>query len=158
MTMVKNGESKKLIGEFESKVVSGNRIALPVQLRKPLGTKCVIARGYEESLIIVPHDKWNDLVKPLETSSFFDRNIRDTLRFIVGSSFEVEFDKQGRFVVPQSLRSYSHIEFGSGVDEVVFIGLINWVEVWSKKLWQERVTFLEQNADAIAQELNTLQK
>jgi MraZ protein len=151
--MVKNGEQQKLAGEYEVKVVSGYRLAVPSSFKKIFQGKCVITKGYESSLILVKQDKWETLTQPLESQTFFDRNIRDTLRLLVGSSFELSLDAQGRFVIPQTLREYAEISQSS---EVVFVGLINWVEIWEKNLWKQRMKYIEDNADAIAQELTRI--
>lgn len=154
--MVKNGE-QKLAGEYEVKVVSGHRLAIPSSLRKIFKGECIVTKGYENCLILVTKEKWQNLTAPLESQSFFDRNIRDTLRFLVGSSFTVDLDSQGRFVIPHMLRQFSNIEYKQQSNsEVVFVGLINWVEIWDKKRWENRMKYVEQNADAIAQELQII--
>jgi DNA-binding transcriptional regulator/RsmH inhibitor MraZ len=41
-------------------------------------------------------------------------------------------------------------------DEVVFIGLVNWVEVWDKTKWEERLNYLKAHGEEIAQEINKM--
>lgn len=152
--MVKTGESAKLIGEYTGKVVAGHRIALPSYLRKKLGEKFVVTKGYEGCLLIVPEQSWEKLIAPMENRSFLDRNARESLRFLVGSAFEMSSDSQGRIVVPETLRKYADTVYSDRKEkEVVFVGLVNWVEVWEKSRWDERAAYLEENADGIAQEL-----
>jgi MraZ protein len=108
--------------------------------------------------LLVPTEKWSVILEPLQKSSFFDRNIRDTLRFLVGSSYTIDTDKQGRIVVPAMLREYSKIAHTQNdSSEVVFVGLVNWAEIWEKSLWEQRLAYVEDNADEIAQELKMLQ-
>jgi len=152
--MVKHGEPGKLIGEYVGKVVSGHRVAFPAPLRKILGTSFIVTKGYEGCLLVVPSNSWEKLVQPMDSRSFLDRNARDSLRFLVGSAFEVTGDSQGRVVLPETLRKYADMVFNEKRDtEVVFVGLISWIEVWEKSRWTERAAFLEENADGIAQEL-----
>lgn len=152
--MVKTGEATQLMGEYTGKVVAGHRVALPAQLRKMLGNSFVMTKGYEGCLLIVPTAAWDKLTNPMESRSFLDRNVRDSLRFLVGSAFQISCDQQGRVVVPESLRSYAKIAYTEKKEsEVVYVGLINWIEVWDKNAWDDRSTYLEDNADAIAQEL-----
>jgi len=152
--MVKHGEPGKLIGEYTGKVVSGHRVVFPSPLRKLLGNSFIVTKGYEGCLLVVPTNSWEKLVQPMESRSFLDRNARDSLRFLVGGAFDVTGDAQGRVVLPESLRTYADMVFNEKRDtEVVFVGLINWIEVWEKSRWNERAAFLEENADGIAQEL-----
>ena len=154
--MVKTGDTTKLIGEYSGKVVAGHRVALPAALRKILGNSFVMTKGYEGCILVVPSTSWEKLTEPMESRSFLDRNARETLRFLVGSAFEVSTDAQGRVVMPESLRKYAGTIYTDKKEtEVVFVGLVNWVEVWEKKRWEERSMYLEENADAIAQELIT---
>ena len=152
--MVKIGDKAKLIGEYSGKVVAGHRVALPAALRKLLGNSFVMTKGYEGCILVVPSASWEKLIEPMEARSFLDRNVRDSLRFLVGSAFEVTGDVQGRVVVPETLRNYAGTQYNEKHDcEVVFVGLVNWVEVWEKSRWEERNAYLEENADGIAQEL-----
>ncbi len=117
----------------------------------------MVTKGYEGCLLVVPSNSWEKLVQPMESRSFLDRNARDTLRFLVGSAFDVASDAQGRVVLPETLRKYADMVFTEKREtEVVFVGLINWVEVWEKSRWEERTAYLEENADGIAQELISL--
>lgn len=152
--MVKTGESAKLIGEYSGKVVAGHRVALPAVLRKVLGNSFIMTKGYEGCILIVPSTSWEKLIQPMESRSFLDHNARDTLRFLVGSAFEVATDAQGRVVMPETLRKYAGTLYSDRKDcEIVFVGLVNWIEVWEKSRWEERASFIEENADGIAQEL-----
>jgi MraZ protein len=156
--MVKSGEQAKLIGEYRGKIIAGHRVALPAQFRKQIGKEFIITKGYEGCLLIVPAASWNTLVEPMQSRSFLDRNVRDSLRFLVGSAFDMDADGQGRIVVPEALRLYSQIQFVEKKDaEVVFVGLVNWIEVWERSKWQARTAYLDDNADTIAQELLTIQ-
>lgn len=156
---MKHGDKAKLIGEYTGKVVSGHRIALPAALRKLLGNSFVMTKGYEGCILVVPSTSWERLIEPMESRSFLDRNVRDSLRFLVGSAFEVQGDVQGRVVVPESLREYAKTQYSDKRDtEVVFVGLVNWVEVWEKSKWEERNMYLEENADGIAQELISMKE
>lgn len=152
--MVKNGEQISLMGEYTNKIVSGHRIVLPSALRKGIGTSFIITKGYEGCILIVPKKAWTKLVSPMESRSFLDRNVRDSLRFLAGGAYSVSLDAQGRVVVPETLRTYSHIQFNDTVaKEVVFVGLMNWVEVWEGSKWNEHNAMITQNADQIAEKL-----
>jgi len=152
--MVKNGGYNSLMGEFSGKVINGHRIVIPSSLRKDIGKSFVITKGYDGCLLIVPQSAWEQLVAPMQSRSFLDSNVRDSLRFLVGSAYKSDSDTQGRVVVPESLRDYSSIRYNANKGkEVVFVGLLNWVEVWDKKEWDKKLNSLNSNAEDIAQRL-----
>ena len=140
-----------LIGEYNTKIGEKKRLSLPSKFKEELGNSLILTRGYEDALIIVNKDLWKTIASQVINGSFIDKNIRDTSRFLVGGAKEIELDSQGRFVIPQSL--FEHAQFSN---EVVFLGLYNWVEIWSKEKWQERVEYLKKNSDQIAQELSKM--
>ena len=145
-----------LIGEYRSKLGERKRISIPVQIRKKLGKQLIITRGYENSLVIVNKKMWERITKDIVDGSFIDKNTRDISRFLVGSASELTCDAQGRFVIPKALYEYS--ELGKKGEEVVFVGLVNWVEVWSKEKWEERIKYVSKNADKISKELTDATK
>lgn len=150
--MVKNGENNMpLIGEYQSKLVAGYRLVIPKNLRQSLDDQLIITKGYEGCLVLVTNDQWQNLIKDVKDTTFLNRAVRDTTRFLVGSASPIKTDKQGRFVLPHSLRDYADIS--PTHNKVVFLGLINWVEIWSYDKWNDHQEFIWQNSESIAQEL-----
>lgn len=142
-----------LIGEYISKVGEKKRVSLPSKFRDELGENLILTRGYEDALIIVNKNKWETIASEVINGSFIDKNIRDTSRFLVGGAKEIDLDSQGRFVIPKSL--YEHAQLN---EEIIFVGLVNWVEVWSKDKWDERLEYLKENSDKIAQEISKMKR
>lgn len=140
-----------IIGEYRSKVGEKKRVSLPKRFRDELGEELILTRGYEDSLIIVNKSMWEKIAKEVMNGSFINKNIRDTSRFLVGGAKEIEVDSQGRFLVPEALFEHAGLK-----TDVVFIGLINWVEVWDKDKWEERLTYLKEHGEDIAQEINKM--
>ena len=140
-----------LIGEYHGKLSNKKRTSLPKKFRNELGENIILTRGYEDALILVNQDMWQKIAKEVIDGSFINKNIRDTSRFLVGSATEVQTDKQGRFIIPQALFDHAQLK-----EEIVFIGLVNWVEVWEKSKWEERMQYLKQHGEEIAQELTKM--
>lgn len=132
-----------LIGEYVSKVGAKNRVALPKKLREDLGDFAVVMRGYEGSLLVVSKRGWSALVEEVLSGPLTNPETRDTARFLMGGAYEVEFDGQGRFVLPPALVGHVGVDVG---EEVVFVGLGKWVEIWSKSRWTERLQELGDRA------------
>lgn len=137
-----------LIGEYYSKIADKNRIALPKGFRTNLEGNIYITRGYEKALIILDQERWDKLIMTIEVKPFLNRTVRDTKRFIVGGAKKLELDAQGRFIIPENLKEYSKID-----KEVVFVGILDWVEIWSLEEWQRKLEDLNENAAEIAEKL-----
>lgn len=137
-----------LIGEFSSKIGAKKRVAVPKSFREQMGDQLIITRGYEGCLVLVDHMRFDEITKEVVGGSFIDRKIRDTGRFLLAGAHEVELDVQGRFVIPNSLFKYASFD-----KEAVFLGLGNWVEIWSEKMWNEHEDFIRENGSVVAQEL-----
>jgi MraZ protein len=140
-----------LIGEYHGKLSNKKRTSLPKKFRNELGENIILTRGYEDALILVNQDMWQKIAKEVIDGSFINKNIRDTSRFLVGSATEVQIDKQGRFIIPQSLFDHAQLK-----EDIVFIGLVNWIEIWEESKWKERLQYLKQHGEDIAQELTKM--
>jgi MraZ protein len=137
-----------LIGEYYSKAAEKNRTALPKAFRENLKGNIYITRGYEKALIILDQQRWDKLIVNIEVKPFLNRTVRDTKRFIVGGAKQLELDVQGRFIIPESLKGYARIE-----TEIVFVGILDWIELWSVEAWNNKLKELNENAAEIAEKL-----
>ena len=66
-------------------------------------------------------------------------------RFIFDGAFNVEFDTQGRILVPPSLREYASLQSGAHL-----IGMNSYVELWASELWAEEDVFTPEDIFADA--------
>lgn len=150
--MVQSGINKRkqimLIGQYEVKLGAKGRIGFPKKFREILGDKLIVTLGYENSLIVVSEENWKQLLEGTEGKPFIQSETRETQRFLLGGASNVELDSKGRFILPSYLRGFAKIE-----DEVIFLGLSRYVEIWDKKLWLEYRQNLEKNIDRISQRL-----
>jgi len=131
-----------LIGNYSVNLSQGRRLAIPNQLRKSLGTKIIIAKWYENCLVIVPQNNWEQLIKKITGEvTNLTKSVRNTERFVLGSAFELELDKQGRFVLPESLAKFAKIKGNS-----TFLGLGNRVEIWDTDIWLKKEKVISDKA------------
>lgn len=137
-----------LIGQYEGKIDSKGRSAFPKKFREILGDKLIITQGYENSLIVVSEKNWKALLEGTQGRPFIQSETRETQRFLLGGASNIELDSKGRFILPSYLR-----EFGKVKENVVFIGLSRYVEIWDKDRWIEYSKNLEKNIDTISQRL-----
>lgn len=139
-----------LIGEFSHGMDKKNRIIIPSKLREGLGEEFIMTKGLDSCLYIYPKDEWQTFEKKLKSLPLTDKNVRSFVRFFFSGANEMEPDKMGRVLIPQSLLSYAGID-----GEVVSVGMMDRVEVWSKAKW-EAYNESEMDMDAIAAKMNEL--
>lgn len=123
-----------LIGSYLGSLSEKRRVAVPKKFLDSLGKKPIIAKWYEDCLILVGSDFWNRLFSRLTGGKkAISLGVRDIERFILGSAFEIEPDEQGRIIIPELLANYARLE-----KEIVFVGLGDRVEIWPKEVWDEK--------------------
>lgn len=139
-----------LIGEFSHGMDKKNRIIIPAKLREGLGDTFIMTKGLDSCLYIYPKSEWEVFEKKLKSLPMTDKNVRAFVRFFFSGANEMEPDKMGRVLIPQSLLSYAGIE-----GEVVSVGMMDRVEVWSKEKWTA-YNESDMDMDAIAAKMNEL--
>lgn len=127
-----------------------NRIIIPAKLRDGLGDTFIMTKGLDSCLYIYPKSEWEVFEKKLKALPMTDKNVRAFVRFFFSGANEMEPDKMGRVLIPQSLLSYAGIE-----GEVVSVGMMDRVEVWSKEKWTA-YNESDMDMDAIAAKMNEL--
>ncbi|MBI2034392.1 MAG: division/cell wall cluster transcriptional repressor MraZ [Candidatus Levybacteria bacterium] len=138
-----------LIGQYWGKVGEKFRIAFPKKFRDVLGDKVIVTKGFEGSLIVVSEEGWKALLEGTQGKPFTTSSARETQRFLLGGASLVELDDKGRFILPEYLRNYAGL-----TDEVVFLGISRYVEIWDKKRWEKYEKDLTKNISGIAERLS----
>lgn len=139
-----------LMGEFNHNVDSKNRIIIPSKLRESLGEAVIISKGLDGCLYIYPENEWKVFEEKLKSLPMTNKNARAFVRFFYSGATEINPDKSGRALIPKSLMEYANIK-----TEVVSVGMIDKVEIWSKEKWEE-YNDSENNMDEIAEQMNEL--
>jgi MraZ protein len=123
-----------LTGSYLGVLSDSRRVAVPKKFINEIGENPVVAKWYEDCLVLVNANFLKDLIAKLTgEKQIVNLGVRDIERFIIGSSFEVEPDDQGRIIIPEILAKYAFLE-----KDVVFVGLLDRVEIWSNKTWEEK--------------------
>lgn len=135
-----------LMGKYQNSIDAKYRMIVPSKYREELGYKCVLTRGIEECLYIYPMDMWETFRKKLSALPTSDPKARAFIRHFYANAVECEIDKQGRMTIPQELREYAHIE-----KELVTVGLIDKIEIWSRELWEDAENGAQMDSEDFAQ-------
>jgi MraZ protein len=138
-----------LLGQYDSKIGEKHQVGLPKKFRDVLGEHLIVTKGFENCLIIVSDSNWKTLLEGTEGKPFTNKSTREMQRFLLGNATDVELDQKGRFVIPEYLRQFAHIE-----TDVIFVGISRFVELWDKKSWEEHQLDLSKNIESIAEKLN----
>lgn len=138
------------IGRYSSRIGVKGRVAVPIKFRKGLGNHAIISQGYKKALFLIATPQWEQLTEPFVNQPLTaNPMVRDIERFLFGSAYEIEFDDQGRTVIPQELRQFADLN-----GEAVFVGLGKRVEIWSRENWEQYATSVAGNIEQIATELS----
>jgi len=130
------------LGQYEHTIDEKGRMTIPARYRELLEEGAYIIRGFDSNLIILTADIFGQIADRINRMSITDPNARQLHRLIFSTACLVEFDRAGRILIPQKLRQAAQLN-GSAV--VVGSGI--YFEIWSKDLWQEQETIL-QNSEA----------
>jgi MraZ protein len=118
------------MGEYLHSVDIKGRISMPSKFRELLGETFIVTRGLDGCLFVYTREEWNNIERKLKELPFTQKDARAFTRFFFSGACECEIDKQGRVVVPQTLRDFASID-----KEVVIIGVSTRVEIWSVEKW-----------------------
>jgi MraZ protein len=136
-------------GQYEHTIDEKSRLTLPARFRDELDQGVVLAMGLDSNVDIYPRAAWDQLVEgriaPLDPLSHEARDLRRF--FFAGAAYE-GLDKQGRVLVPQTLR-----EHGSLGKDVVIAGVLDHLEVWNREAWAERLKGVGGSASNAAERL-----
>lgn len=118
-------------GEFKSTMDVKGRMNIPVKLREEIGNNFVIAKTIGTNCLkIYSNSDWESLVELIKSKP--QTETQGIQRFLFGSAYDVEADKQGRILVPAALREYASL-----TTDVVIVGLEGKAEVWDKTAWNK---------------------
>lgn len=139
------------IGEYTHSLDAKGRVALPVKFRAKLGEGAILTRGLDRSLFIYNKSDWDALAQKLIALPLTQSKARAFSRLMLAGAVEVEFDAQGRILVPEYLRVYAGLK-----KSAVFAGVYNRIEIWDEQSWKIYKSHTEASSDDIAEQLGEL--
>jgi len=140
-------------GKFRHSLDEKGRISLPSKFREVLkvryGSENLIITNMPECLVVYPIAEWKNLEERLLNLPFGMKEAREFLRYFLGSAEECEPDKQGRILIPQSLREEIKAE-----REVTLLGMLTYFEIWHPRALEERFGKIKEGFDDLMSVLN----
>jgi MraZ protein len=98
-----------------------------------------------------PVSEWELLETKLLTEGKEQPGMASFVRLIVSAVTECSLDKQGRILLPPSLRNETNL-----TKEVVLNGMLGWVEIWDKDAWEAEHQTTKDNFGTFEQNLSKL--
>lgn len=136
------------MGEYNHSIDQKGRIIVPAKFREELGEEFVMTLGLDGCLFVYPNSEWETFVEQLKKLPG-NREVRQLQRYFLAGATNCEVDKQGRILIPAKLREHAKLE-----KEVVFVGVLGKIEVWSKERWDANNDF--DDVEAMAENMSEL--
>jgi MraZ protein len=118
-------------GHFDYSLDAKNRLNVPPKFRAAFSDGVVLARGLEPCIWVWPpaaFDRFTDQV--IGSLNPISAERRKLTRYVAGNSFDAELDAAGRVTLNSTLLEHAEID-----REVVVVGVLEYLEVWSRERW-----------------------
>ena len=138
-------ETPMFIGTYEHSIDDKGRLAIPAKIRSGLEGSFFATRGLDKCLFIFPKSEWDRQLAEFARLPLTMRDARAYSRLFFSGACECELDKQGRINIPAYLREYAGLK-----KDVVVIGVMNRIEVWSLEVWTGYRSEAEESYEEIA--------
>ena len=119
-------------GEYRHAVDGKGRVAVPARFRSQLDESPFITRWIDGCLAVFPRGAFDALAARVSALPVSDAGARTFQRFLFAGAFEAELDRQGRLLVPPSLREYAALG-----GEAMVVGSRDHIELWEPTRWAE---------------------
>jgi len=118
---------KRLTGEFLHNMDTKGRLFIPSRMREELGDVFYVTISMEKCLSAYSGERWQDISDRVNAMPYIKQR---KMRPLFANAAKCELDKQGRVLLPQSLRDYA------GLDRnVTIVGCNNHAEFWDSEAW-----------------------
>ena len=141
-------------GRFEHTIDAKGRISIPSRFREILVKKYddrLVITNFDHCLVAFPNEEWSLLEQKVGTFSLMKKETSAFFRFFYSSAMDCDIDKQGRLLIPQTLRDYASLQ-----KDVVLVGEGKRIEIFAKERWLEEARKAEENFDQIRDTLGNL--
>ncbi len=137
-------------GEYQHTLDRKGRLILPSRFRevcKEYGVeRFFITRGLDKCIFMFSEEEWRNQEQKFKNMSFTKQQTRSFNRMFFSGATDVLPDKQGRFIMPQYLKTYADIK-----RDTVVIGVANRIEIWDQKMWTDFYTQSSASFEQIAE-------
>ncbi len=143
---------KTFLGKIDAKLDAKGRVFVPSVFRKVLSEEereriVVRMEADEKYLLVYPESVWNRQVVELQSKlNEWDPEDQMLLMQFVGDAEVLEFDAQGRVLLPKRLQVRMGLE-----SEIVFVGMVDRIAMWNKSVYEEQFAVKSKLSDRLKQ-------
>lgn len=124
----------RFFGRYEHSLDPKGRVILPAKFRVAFDGGGFLTQYHDRCLALWTPDEFETQMVGMQAAQKEGPEQRNLARLWASGSADVDVDKQGRMPIPQHLREFARLE-----SDVLVIGAIDRVELWSPAQWQARV-------------------
>lgn len=139
------------MGEYNHSIDIKGRLIIPSKLREDLGESFVITKGLDGCLFIYTEKEWENIENKFREMPLTTKDARKFSRFFFAGAAKMETDKQGRILIPNSLREFALLK-----KDVVLVGVLDRVEIWDKDNWEHNTLVSDEDMDEIAEHMSNM--
>ncbi len=133
-------------GHYEHSIDAKGRTRLPARFRHVLAAadlRLVVAPALaDECLDVYPMAAWEEFEKRVAQLPKWERDTVLLRRRYVSAAVECELDRNGRILVPASLREHAGLS-----KEVLWAGVGTTIELWSRERWHQAQSLSDEELD-----------
>ena len=141
---------KTFLGKIDAKLDAKGRVFVPSVFRKVLSEEerervVVRMEADEKYLLVYPESVWNRQVVELQSKlNEWDPEDQMLLMQFVGDAEILDFDSQGRVLLSKRLQT----RLGGG-SELVFVGMVDRIALWSKEMYEGQFAMKEKLSERL---------
>ena len=141
-------------GSFSHTLDDKGRFIVPARFKDVIrasSNDAVMITSLDGCLVAYTLEEWSKIEDRILAMAEKSRSMRRFRRLFVGGAHECACDKQGRVLIPPTLRSDAALE-----KDIMLVGVLDHFEIWSQEKWVEEKEALDddmqraEEADEIA--------
>ena len=140
-------------GEFNNSIDPKGRLSIPARFRDLLtekfgGERLMVTKNQEDGISAYPLSQWEELVHNVDALGPGPQKTA-VMRLIIAPAVECGFDKQGRVLIPEALRSHAGLQ-----KDVVVVGMDTKIDIYSQsrhdEVTRKAMDYILENPQSVA--------
>ncbi|MBV5316805.1 MAG: division/cell wall cluster transcriptional repressor MraZ [Desulfobulbaceae bacterium] len=120
-------------------------------LREQYDSEMLIVTNWQQCLRAYPVREWEALEEKLLDQGRMQPNFGKFVRYLIAGVSECPLDKQGRILLPPTLRA------GFSIDkDVILVGMLQHFEIWDKNAWEQETRHTRETFEEFSAGLSAL--